>query len=248
MIMRCLRPWTAPIATLVVALTASPLAAQSVPGAQSARDLRAAVSQPPRLLVASEPFTEESPALRALPEQTQEWRLVRSLLSSSDLRKLDLEFVRYELQSQFLTDPERDPFYDRTRDIVRGAYVKMYREILERQYPLDDLVDDALAYRDARRGGSSSGAGGNSGPSWRLRVAPRVAVGSHSYVGARLSLPRVGNERLRHASLSLRHSIVDDEWAVGLRYSERRRFLQLERVSNDRESGDRYTLTVAMRF
>ena len=221
-------------ATLVAAaLTTSPAAAQ---------DLRT-VMHPPRI------FDLDTTPPPSFTTDAQEWRLARSLLSPGDLRKLDLEFVRFNLQSQFLTDPEHDPFYDRTRETVRGSYLKVYREILRRQYPLDELIEDAWANRaSARAGGGGGEPGEPDGPSWRVRVSPRVAIGSHGYLGTRLSLPYSGNRWLERMALNLRHGIRDDEWAVGLRYSQRGRFLQLERVADDPGSGDRYTLTVALRF
>jgi hypothetical protein len=230
---RCTR--LVPAATL---LAASWLATPS-----KAQDLRAAVMQHPQRIV----DLETSP-LEGFTTESQEWRLVRSLLSPGDLRKLDLAFVRFNLQAQFTTDPELDPFYDRTRETVRGSYLKVYREILRRQYPVDELLEDAWANRASARIGGRRVGGQADGPSWRVRVSPRVAIGSNGYLGARLSLPKVGNRRLERMALNLRHGVFDDEWAVGVRYSERGRFLQLERVDGDPRSGDRYTLTVALRF
>jgi len=235
------------VATFLVATSlASPLFAQSsllTPSSPSlAPSLRTTLAFPPGT------FEPERSALRTFAAETQEWHHARTLLSPGDLRRLDLEYVRYTLQTEFVSDPFRDPFYDRTRDRVRGAYVKMYREILERQYPLDDLVDDALAYRDARRGGSGSRSAAPDEPSWRMKVSPRVAIGSNGYLGTRLSMPYTGITGLDRMSLNVRHGVFDGEWAVGLRYSAARRFLQLERVAGDDDTGDRYTATVVMRF
>ena len=225
-------------ALVAAALTASATQAQPT----QASDLRAVMQPQPSF----EPGP--SPPPPSFTTDAQEWRLVRSLLSPGDLRKLDLEFVRFNLQAQFLSDPEHDPFYDRTRETVRGSYLKVYKEILRRQYPLDELIEDAWANRaSARVGGRSVGGDDDKSP-WRVRVSPRVAIGSHGYLGARLSLPNFGNERLERMALNVRHGVFEDEWAVGVRYSERGRFLQLERVDGDPKSGDRYTLTVALRF
>jgi hypothetical protein len=188
------------------------------------------------------------PPIDTLTDATQEWRHLRALMGPGDLRRLDAVYVRFNLQSQFWTDPERDPFYDRTRDTVRAGYMKMYREILHRQYPIDDLVDDMLEARAARRGGGLARGARDDGPSWRLKVSPRVAVGSNGYLGVRLALPDTGIERLDHLQLNLRHGVFEQEWAVGLRYAHGPRFLQLERVAGDRKSGERYTATVALRF
>ena len=222
------------VAALAAALLASPLVAADSP----ASDLRAVAVRLPR------PTAVDPTPLRDLTSETQEWHQVRGMLSSSDLRKLDAAYVRFTLQSQFLTSPERDPFYDRTRDAVRGGYLKLYREILERQYPLDDLVDEVIAYRQS--GGRASSAA--EGPSWRLRVSPRLAVGSHGYLGARVSLPATGITRLDRLQLNVRHGVFDREWALGLRYAEGRRFFQLERVAGDDDTGERYTATVVLRF
>ena len=219
------------------ALTASPLFA-----AEATRGLAAV--HPPGTFDLRRP-----PAESALTAETQEWRQLRALVGPGDLRRLDAAYVRFNLQSQFSSDPERDPFYDRTRDAVRAGYLKMYREILERQYPVDDLLDDALAaLRSSRRRGGGAAAEGPSGPSWRLKVAPRVAVGSNGYLGVRLALPDTGIHGIDRLRLNLRHNVFDGEWALGLRYSHGPRFLQLERVAGDVETGDRYTATVALRF
>jgi len=226
-------------AVLAAVLTPLPLLAAD-PFATSAADPR-----PPRT------FDLGRPPLDALDAQTAEWRYLRALMGPGDLRRLDAVYVRFNLQSQFWTDPERDPFYDRTRDTVRAGYMKMYREILQRQYPVDELVDDALAALAARRGyaGHSGRAGGDrESTTWRLKVSPRVAVGSNGYLGVRLSLPNTGIDRLDHLQLNLRHGVFEQEWAVGLRYAHGPRFLQLERVAGDRKSGERYTATVALRF
>lgn len=240
--MRCFRfpfTWFVSAAALVAAaLTTSPTPAQQT----QAQNLRAAVMQP------APTFEPGTPPRPSFTSDTQEWRLVRSLLSPGDLRKLDLAFVRFNLQAQFTSNPELDPFYDRTRETVRGSYLKVYREILRRQYPLDELIEDAWANRaSARIGGRAVGDDDGDSP-WRVRFSPRVAIGSNGYLGARLSLPNVGNRRLERMALNLRHGVFEDEWAVGVRYSERGRFLQLERVDGDPKSGDRYTLTVALRF
>jgi hypothetical protein len=191
------------------------------------------------------------PPLDAINAQSQEWRHLRALVGPGDLRRLDAVYVRFNLQSQFWTNPERDPFYDRTRDTVRAGYMKMYREILQRQYPVDELLDDALAAIAARRahtGRAGGAAGADRSSTWRLKVSPRVAVGSSGYLGVRLSLPNTGIERLEHLQLNLRHGVFEQEWALGLRYAHGPRFLQLERVAGDRKSGERYTATVALRF
>ncbi|HET9768798.1 MAG TPA: hypothetical protein VFS60_18270 [Thermoanaerobaculia bacterium] len=206
---------------------------------------RAADPRPPHT------FDLGRPPLDALNAQSQEWRHLRALVGPGDLRRLDAVYVRFNLQSQFWTDPERDPFYDRTRDTVRSGYMKMYREILQRQYPVDELVDDALAAIAARRahpGRAGGAAGDHNSSTWRLKVSPRVAVGSSGYLGVRLSLPDTGIDRLDHLQLNLRHGVFEQEWAVGLRYAHGPRFLQLERVVGDPKSGERYTATVALRF
>lgn len=192
---------------------------------------------------------DRPPIANDLTEETLEWQHLRALMGPGDLRKLDAVYVRFNLMSQFLSDPERDPFYDRARETVRAGYMKMYREILQRQYPIDELIDDALAARAARRGSSFGSDAGDDGASrWRLKLAPRVALGSNGYLGARLSLPNTGIARLDHLQLNMRHGVLDPEWAVGLRYANGPRFVQLERVANDESSGERYTLTVALRF
>jgi hypothetical protein len=240
--MRCpmaLRPFFA--ATLAVAaLTALPLRA-----AEPASTRELDPFHLPRTI------ERDRPQLGAeLVAEAQEWRHMRALMGPGDLRRLDAAYVRFNLMSQFTTDPERDPFYDRTRETVRSGYMKMYREILERQYEIDDLLDSVRTARAARRmdDGRGGGEAGVEGSPWHLKVSPRVAVGSNGYLGVRLALPNTGIARLDHLQLSMRHGVFEPEWAVGLRYAHGPRFLQLERVVGDETTGERYTLTVATRF
>ena len=242
--MRCPDPlerfFAAALAAAALTLTASPLFAAESIATRSSAPLRV-----PRT------FDLDRPPVDAdLAAETQEWRHLRALMGPGDLRRLDAVYVRFNLMSQFFSDPERDPFYDRTRDTVRAGYLKMYREILQRQYPIDELIDDALAARAARRSASGVAAGVDAGEGspWRLKVAPRVAVGSNGYLGVRLSLPNTRIAGLDHLQLNMRHGVFEPEWAVGLRYAKGPRFLQLERVAGDATSGQRYTLTVALRF
>ncbi|HEV8238371.1 MAG TPA: hypothetical protein VGS57_03275 [Thermoanaerobaculia bacterium] len=232
----------AALAVAASTVIASPLfAVEPVPTALPAS--RTAKLQIPRTFDLGRPPIDED-----LAAETQEWRYLRALMGPGDLRRLDAVYVRFNLMSQFVSDPELDPFYDRTRETVRAGYMKMYREILQRQYPIDELVDDALAAHAARRGHLAGDDTHSDGPSWRLKVAPRVAVGSNGYLGVRMSLPNTGIARLDHLQLNMRHGVFEPEWAVGLRYANGPRFLQLERVAGDETSGERYTLTVALRF
>jgi hypothetical protein len=242
--MRCPDPlerfFAAALAAAALTLTASPLFA-----------VESLATRPPAPSRVSPTFDLDRPPVDAdLAAETQEWRHLRALMGPGDLRRLDAVYVRFNLMSQFFSDPERDPFYDRTRDTVRAGYLKMYREILQRQYPIDELIDDALAARAARRSASGLAAGveAGEGSPWRLKVAPRVAVGSNGYLGVRLSLPNTRITGLDHLQLNMRHGVFEPEWAVGLRYAKGPRFLQLERVAGDQTSGQRYTLTVALRF
>jgi hypothetical protein len=170
-------------------------------------------------------------------------RRLRSIVGGRAQRKLAEAHVRFDLHSQFSSDPERDPFYDRTRSAVRSGYLKLYKEMLRQQLPLDDLVERAIDSRVR-----TSGADGSDGRSWRLRVSPRVAIGKNGYLGARLSLPRTGLQKLDHMQLNVRRNTSSDEWALGVRYSDGPRFFQLERVAGDDETGMRYSATVVLRF
>jgi len=232
--------FAAAFAAAVLTVTASPLfAIEPVPTRERLTQIRV-----PRTVDLGRP-----PIDADLAAETLEWQHLRALMGPGDLRRLDAAYVRFNLMSQFISDPERDPFYDRTRETVRAGYMKMYREILQRQYPIDELIDDALAARAARYSGGNRGAiADGNGSTWRLKVAPRVAVGSNGYLGVRLSLPNTGIARLDHLQLNMRHGVFEPEWAVGLRYAQGPRFLQLERVTGDETTGQRYTLTVALRF
>jgi hypothetical protein len=216
-------------------LLAAAIAAAAILPVPAAAASPAAAARPHRM------FDLGPAPLRLFVAETRHWGHLRGMLSSGDRRKLDAGTVRFHMHSQFWTDPESDPFFDRTRDDVRAGYVKLYREMLERQLPLDDLLDEALR----SPAGESAG---RTGPSWRLDVAPRLAVGSHGYLGARFSLPDTGITGIDRFSVQMSRGFGGEESSMGLRYSHGPRFVQLERATGDRETGERYSATVVLRF
>ncbi len=182
---------------------------------------------------------------RQAAAEARHWNQLRRMLSPGDQRKLAVASGRYDVQSHFGSDPELDPLFDRTRETVRSSYIRVYREKLQREYPLDRLLAQALRSRLAAPGQSAHG---DTSRSWRLDVSPRLALGSRGYVGIRLAIPRSGFERLGRFSAQLDRGYADGETSMSLRYSYQRRFLEVGRVSGDRRSGDRYSATVALRF
>jgi hypothetical protein len=182
--------------------------------------------------------------LRAMLTDLAPWRRAGKLLGLREQRKLNAASARIELQSRFVRNPESDPYYDESRDQVRGSYLKLYREMLREDF-LDDWIDDAFAGRGRTPAGTEAAA--DDTPSWHVRVVPRLALGSHGSVGAKLSLPEVGVEPLDHLSLGVRRGFAGDEWGLSLRYSAGPRFLQLESANGGRD-GKRYAATLVFRF
>jgi hypothetical protein len=178
--------------------------------------------------------------LRVMLAELAPWRRAGKLLGLREQRKLNAASARIELQSRFRRNPESDPYYDESRNQVRGSYLKLYREMLREDF-VDEWIDDAFA---ARRQGRADGADDTS---WHVRVVPRLSLGSHGSVGAKFSLPEVGVEPLDHLSLGVRRGFAADEWGMSLRYSAGPRFLQLERVDGGRD-GKRYAATLVFRF
>ncbi|HEV8628776.1 MAG TPA: hypothetical protein VGV61_00565 [Thermoanaerobaculia bacterium] len=216
-------------------------------GLTFAAALAAAIGSPAGAAGAGAPAPPPGPvfditplSLRLFNAETRYWTHLRQLLSSGDQRRMSQANSRFQLQTAFWSDPQRDPFYDRARNNVRDGYVKLYKEMLRREYPLDDFVEEVL-----QRGRYAERV---AGPSWRVDVVPRLAIGSHGYVGARLALPDTGNPVLGRYTMQVRRGYFNHEWALGLRYNHGPRYFELERVTGDRKTGDRYSGTVVLRF
>ena len=186
-----------------------------------------------------------SAPLGTLLTELAPWRRAGKLLGLREQRKLAAASAQIELQSKFQRNPESDPYYDESRSQVRGSYLKLYREMLREDF-IDDWIEDSFA---ARRHGHDGGASSQDGDetSWHVRVVPRLSLGSHGFVGAKLSLPEVGVKSLDHMSLGVRRGFAADEWGVSLRYSDGPRFLQLERLDGGHD-GKRYAATLVFRF
>jgi hypothetical protein len=172
------------------------------------------------------------------------WRRAGKLLGLREQRKLAAASAQIELQSKFQRNPESDPDYGESRSQVRGSYLKLYRDMLREDF-IDDWIEDSFAARHHGRDGAKSQDGDET--SWHVRVVPRLSLGSHGFVGAKLSLPEVGVKSLDHMSLGVRRGFAADEWGVSLRYSDGPRFLQLERLDGGHD-GRRYAATLAFRF
>jgi hypothetical protein len=178
--------------------------------------------------------------LRQVAAETRYWSHMSALLGKGDHHKLAAAQMRFQIQSAFYSDPVMDPFYDRSRDAVRDGYLKLYKEIMRREY-VSDLLDEEF---HQRFGGDIGGAHS----SWRMRLSPRVAIGSHGYLGAHLSLPKAAYAPLTNFSVYVRHGISDDEMSLALRYQKGNRYWQLERVTGDPDTGKRVGASVVLRF
>ena len=206
---------------LVASLAAAPAAAvEPVRKAVTGRGY-----EPPRHLRAE----------RELEADARHWAWVERLLPASQLRRLERARVHFELQSQFLLDPDTDPRFDAARHNVRDSYLELYREIFEREFPLDA----AFAAADPNRSPDGS---------HRLRVSPRLSLGSDGYYGAKLLLPRAGRRRLDHLSFHVLQGMERDRVAVGLKYDDGPRYFQLEHVDAGDDEGDSWLATARLRF
>jgi hypothetical protein len=196
--------------------------------------------------LASAPMPEapipEAPAVRDLEEETRSWSRVEGMIGSGERRRMAEARQRVALQPMFFDDPELDPNHEWLRRAVRDGYVKLYRELLEERFPLDAALERGVRsrLRPAEREGDE--------PSWRPLLSPRLAVGSHGYLGLRLRFPDTGFRELEHVTLQVRQGFSDGESAVGLRYSNGPRYVQVESVTGDRETGKRYGATFRIRF
>ena len=184
----------------------------------------------------------EAPAVRDLEEETRSWSRVEGMLGSGDRRRMAEVRRLVAMQPIFFDDPEADPNHEWLRRAVRDGYVKLYREMLEERFPLDAALERGVRSRFRPEERESDE------PSWRPLLSPRLAVGSHGYLGLRVRLPDTGIRGLEHVTLQVRRGFSDGESAVGLRYSHGQRFFQLESVSGDRETGKRYSASFRLRF
>jgi len=216
-------------AVLAVVAGVAPLLAADVPTAPAPRDFGLYDS------------SIQLAPLRQVAAETRYWSHMSALLGKGDHRKLAAAQMRFQIQSAFYRDPVSDPFYDRSRDAVRDGYLKLYREIMRREY-VSEFVDEEL---HNRLGGDLGGENSR----WQMRLSPRLAIGSHGYLGAHLSFPKAGYAPLTNFSLYVRHGIADDnEMALALRYQKGNRYWQLERVTGDPETGARVGASVVLRF
>lgn len=180
--------------------------------------------------------------VRELVQEHRTLARLEATLDPADRQRLAEARVRLQLQPLFYPHPSHDPSHEWALRTVREGYLKMYRETMEERFPLDGLLEQRMG----RRFRSLPAAGG--GPSWRPLVSPRVALGSHGYVGVRLSFPHAGLPGLERATFQVRQGLEDGETAIGVRYADGPRFFQFERVTGDARRGDQYTASIRLRF
>lgn len=203
--------------------------------------------------------SEERRLLRQILWQPEEsWdasaaRAMEELLGRGRVRRLDearfqLHLAADDWDLRNLTD---DPYnYERTKDAVLSSYVKIQREILEDAFQIEERFDawvDRVTHREERSASSS----GPRPRSYRLRISPRISVGSRDYLGVKLRLPYTRNVVFDSLSFKVRHYFDEDRTAFMLKYDDDDIFLHLEyepdtELAGDEVRGDQVKLS--MRF
>jgi hypothetical protein len=213
------------VTAIAVLLGAVPLCAADAPTASDV-GLRAVDTRPE--------------SLRRVAAETRYWSRLSSLLGSGDLRRLHQAQNRFQVEAAFSDDPLQDPLYEHNRNTVRDGYLKLYKEVLRREY-VQNFVDDTLRQHLGSELKSP-------GESWGLRISPRLAIGRHGYVGATFDAPHSPSEHLQNFSLQVQHGIGDSEMHMGLSYGKGNKYWEIERVTGDPSTGARVAGSFVLRF
>lgn len=199
--------------------------------------------------------SEERRLLRQILWQPEpEWSVLANAEVMEELigrsRQRRLEEARFHLHLSYddweLRTLDDNPYaYERMKDSVLSAYVKLQREILEDAFQIEERLDrwvDGLTGYEERRERIAS----RPGRSYHLRISPRFSVGGNEYMGLKFRLPYTGNGFLDHFSFRVRHYFDRDQPRIMLKYDDDDTFIHLEYEPDTNEEGDKIGLS--MRF
>ncbi|MDA8019058.1 MAG: hypothetical protein MPN21_16575 [Thermoanaerobaculia bacterium] len=190
------------------------------------------------------------------PEETWDaatQRAMERLLGKGRVRRLDEARFQLHLAADDwdLRDLNDDPYhYERTKDAVLSSYLKIQREVLEEAFRVEERFDawlDRVSRRDPapRRGLRETYRGVRS---FRLRISPRVGLGSSDYLGVKLRMPYTGFPTLDRLSLRVRHEFDEDRSSFLVKYDSDDLFLQLEIEPDLELEGDQVSLSLRLTF
>lgn len=188
------------------------------------------------------------------PEET--WdpaakRAMEQLLGKGRVRELDVARFQLHLAADDwdLRDLSDDSYsYEQTKDTVLKTYLKLQREILEESFQieerLDAWVDRKLGHdRDASRHNMRT-----EGRSYKMRVSPRVSVGSHEYLGVKLRMPYTDNTFFNHFNFRVRHHFDEDRTSFIFKYDADRVYVSMEIEPDLDRYGDQVGITFRFEF
>lgn len=179
-------------------------------------------------------------------------RAMERLLGKGRVRRLDEARFQLHLAADDwdLRDLDDDPTYERTKDAVLSSYLKIQREILEDAFQIEERLDawvdrklygDDADRRDSRRPSERE-------RSYKLRISPRISVGSHDYLGVKLRMPYTGHEFFDRLSFRMRHHFDEDRPSYILKYDSDDIFVDLEFEPGLEFVGDQVSLSLRLWF
>ncbi len=171
----------------------------------------------------------------------QRWREDEELLG--ERRRQRLQVARYHLFAEEFGRPLADDptAFEETKDILLSCVSKLARARLERTPLAQRFAGRMESLGDSLRTGDGDG-------TWSFRVSPRVGLGSHGYYGAHLRLQKSPDDLWSHFLLGFRQRFEENEHSLYLQYQDGDRFVRLEHVDGDELAGDRYVLSLRVRF
>lgn len=184
---------------------------------------------------------------------TASQRAMERLLGKGRVRRLDEARFQLHLAADDwdLRDLNDDPYnYERTKDAVLSSYLKIQREILEDAFQIEERFDawiDRKLQRDEREARDDS-RGSMRGRSYRVRISPRVSVGSNDYLGIKFRMPYADNTFLDHLSFRVRHHFDEDRASFLVKYDSDDVFLHLEFEPDLEGLGDQVSLSFRLWF
>ena len=178
-------------------------------------------------------------------------RAMERLLGKGRARDLDVARFQLHLASDDwdLRELNDDSYsYEQTKDTVLKTYLKLQREILEESFQIEQRLD---AWVDRKLGSDREANRHNlrvDGRSYKMRVSPRVSVGSHDYLGVKLRMPYTGSTFFNHLNFRVRHHFDEDRTSFIFKYDADRVYVSMEIEPDLDRYGDQVGITLRFEF
>ena len=181
---------------------------------------------------------------------TASQRAMERILGKGRVQRLDEARFQLHLASDDwdLRDLNDDEYsYERTKDTVLSTYLKLQREILEDAFQIEQRLD-AWVDRKLDRDRGERYDVRTRGRSFKMRVSPRLSVGSSDYLGVKLRMPYTGNRLFDHLSFRVRHHFDEDRTSFIFKYDADKVYVAMEIEPEMEFVGDQYGLSLRLYF